>query len=166
VRGRVVAAGRNQRVLEELPDLGATSTIQLDQPDQALASAFTAHGGDGGYDVVVDYVWGHPTEVLLDALTNYTLESRSCRTRLVQVGETAGPRVGLPASVLRSTRLEIMGMGTGNVPPAEMLRAAMVEQLQLLASGGLRVDIERVPLSSVASVWVRDQAGRRPVFIP
>jgi hypothetical protein len=132
----------------------------------ALASAFTAHGGAGGYDVVVDYVWGRPREVLLDALANHTLESRSSRTRLVQVGEAAGPRVGLSASVLRSTGLEIMGMGTGNVPPAEMLRSAIDHQLQLLASGGLRVDMERLPLSSVATVWVRDQAGRRPVFIP
>jgi hypothetical protein len=85
--------------------------------------------------VVVDYLWGHPTEVLLDALTNHTLESRSSRTRLVQVGETAGPRVGLSASVLRSTGLEIMGMGTGSVPPAEVLRSAIDEQLQLLESG-------------------------------
>ncbi len=35
---RVVAAGRNQQVLDMLPQLGADATIQLGQPDDALAA--------------------------------------------------------------------------------------------------------------------------------
>src|SRR5215813_12939029 len=37
--GRVVAAGRNRRVLETLKDLGADATIALDQAEQALLAA-------------------------------------------------------------------------------------------------------------------------------
>jgi hypothetical protein len=47
-----------------------------------------------------------------------------------------------------------------------MLRTAIQEQQELLASGESRIDVERVPPSSVARVWSRDQAGRLPVFIP
>src|SRR5215475_8061448 len=38
--GRVVAAGRNEHVLETLPDLGADATIDLGQSDQELTAAF------------------------------------------------------------------------------------------------------------------------------
>src|SRR5207247_1532128 len=84
--GRIVAAGRNPRALDELLDLGATATVRVDQPDDALAAAFAAGAGEDGYGVIVDYLWGRPTEVLLDAIGNDDLELRSSRTRLVQVG--------------------------------------------------------------------------------
>src|SRR5262249_26458538 len=58
--GRVVAAGRNQRVLSTLRDLGADAAIRLDLPDQELIAAFVGEGGHGRFDVVLDYVWGHP----------------------------------------------------------------------------------------------------------
>ena len=66
--GRVVAAGRNQQVLDLLPQLGADAGIQLGQPDDALAAAFAAQAGEGGYDLVIDYLWGHPAEVFLTSI--------------------------------------------------------------------------------------------------
>jgi len=164
--GRVVAAGRNQPVLDTLPDLGADATIQLRQPDAALAAAFAAEGGEHGYDVVLDYVWGHPTEVFLGSIDRHDAVPRSSRVRLLQAGEMAGPAITLPASPLRSAGLEILGAGTGTMPPMEVITGMLSELLDLLAAGKLRIDIERVPLSAVAQVWGRDQQGRRPVFIP
>jgi NADPH:quinone reductase-like Zn-dependent oxidoreductase len=164
--GRVVGAGRNQRVLDELPDLGADTTIQLAQPDDALAAAFAAEAGEDGYDVVLDYVWGHPTEVFLGSIEHHDAIPRSSRVRLLQAGEMAGPVITLPAAALRSAGLEILGAGTGTMPPMEVITGTLSELLDLLAAGKIRVDIERVPLSAVAEVWGRDQQGRRPVFIP
>jgi NADPH:quinone reductase-like Zn-dependent oxidoreductase len=43
--GRIVAAGRNQQTLDTLPELGADATIQLGEPDDALAAAFAARAG-------------------------------------------------------------------------------------------------------------------------
>jgi hypothetical protein len=40
------------------------------------------------------------------------------------------------------------------------------ELLELTASGKLRIDIERVPLSAVEQVWGCGQHGGRPVFVP
>src|SRR6266849_8844835 len=42
---RVVAAGRNRRVLPTLPDLGADATLALDLSDQDLAATFISEAG-------------------------------------------------------------------------------------------------------------------------
>src|ERR1700688_1417911 len=62
---RVIGAGRNQRVLSRLRELGADATIQLEQAGDALKEAFAREAGDEGFDVIIDYVWGPPTETLL-----------------------------------------------------------------------------------------------------
>jgi hypothetical protein len=93
------------------------------------------------------------------------MEIRSARVRLVQAGEMAGPAITLPGAVLRSAGLEILGLGTGTMPPTDVITAMLRELLELLASGKLRIDVERVPLSAVEQVWGRDQHGRRPVFV-
>ena len=164
--GRVVAAGRNQQVLDTLADLGADATIQLRQPDDALAASFAREAGEHGYDVVLDYVWGHPTEVFLSSIEHHDIVPRSSRVRLLQGGEMAGPVISLPASALRSVGLEILGAGTGTMPPMDVITGTLSELLDLLTAGKIRVDVERVPLSDVAGAWRRDQQGRRPVFIP
>src|SRR5215470_4165531 len=85
--GRVVAAGRNRRVFARLPALGADAIVPLDLPDQELTAAFVREAGPNGYDVVLDYVWGRPTEVLLGALARHDLKAAAARTRLVEIGE-------------------------------------------------------------------------------
>ena len=67
--GRVVAAGRNEQVLSTLHDLGADAIIHIDKPGQDLKAAFADAAGDSGFDVIIDYLWGRPTEALLAALT-------------------------------------------------------------------------------------------------
>jgi NADPH2:quinone reductase len=115
--GRVVAAGRNRRVLETLPELGADATIPLDEPDQELRAAFRREAGNKPFDVVLDYVWGHPTEVLLDALTGHDVMAHRNPLRLVEIGEMAGPTISLPAAALRSSGIEIYGSGGGGGIP-------------------------------------------------
>lgn len=164
--GRVVAAGRNPRVLAALPDLGADATIQLDQPDDALHHTFRAEAGDTGYDVVVDYLWGRPTEILLSTLGENDMELRFSRTRLIQLGAMAGERLNLPAEVLRSSGLEILGYGYGSAPPTELLARQLDQLMGMLALGEVRVEINCVPLASVQEVWDLDQQGSRTVLIP
>ena len=164
--GRIVAAGRNQQVLDMLPGLGADAVIQLGQPADAVAAAIDAEGGERGYDLVVDYLWGRPTEVFLGAIDRGDAHLGSERVRLLQAGEMAGSSISLPGSVLRSAGLEVLGLGTGTMPPPDVITRMLKELLDLLSSGKLHIDIERVPLSAVGEVWRRDQQGRRPVFIP
>jgi NADPH2:quinone reductase len=162
---RVVGAGRNQEMLRKLLELGADATIQLDQPDDSLKSAFVREAGEAGFDVIIDYLWGRPMETLLAAITKPEFAEIKKETRLVQAGESAGPTISLPAAVLRSTALTILG--TAGVPSREILLDAMQQILSRAARGELRIETERVPLADIESVWHRgEQSGRRIVVIP
>jgi NADPH:quinone reductase-like Zn-dependent oxidoreductase len=165
--GRVIAAGRNEQVLSTLHDLGADSVIRLDKPGQDLTEAFAREAGDAGFDVIIDYLWGPPTETLLAAFARRDFSPASSRVRLVQVGESAGPAIALTAATLRSSRLEILGAGSGNAPASPEIWLEAIRQLLANVAGGkLRIDTERVPLREVESAWQRDQRGRRTVIIP
>ena len=100
-----------------LAGLGADATVHLDGSDAELEESFARQAGDG-YDVVLDYLWGRPTEALIGALTGHDLMAKPTRTRLVQIGEGAGPILRLPAEAVRSSGLEVMGSGGGSIPPA------------------------------------------------
>jgi NADPH:quinone reductase-like Zn-dependent oxidoreductase len=164
--GRVVAAGRNEHILQTLPELGADATIGLDQSDQELAAAFIGEVAHKRFDVVLDYVWGHPTEVLLEALTGHDVLAESDPLRLIEIGDMAGPTIAFSAAALRSSGIEIFGSGGGSIP-----HTAIVDTLPqlwaLAASGKLRIDTEPVLLSEIENVWERsDLPGRRLVIVP
>jgi len=164
--GRVVAAGRNEQVLRTLNDLGADATIHLDQPDKVLTETFIREAGHKPFDIIIDYLWGHPTEVLLAALTGHDLKAEATRTRLVEVGEMAGPTIALPAAALRSSGLELYGGGGGSIP-AKAIFDAFPQIWALAARGKLRIDIKQAPLADVEAVWRRqDSPGHRLVIIP
>lgn len=161
---RVVAAGRNRQILDTLPEQGADETIRLDQPEAELREAFVRAAGGSGFQVVIDYVWGHPTEVLLAAFARREFAMIASETRLVQAGESAGPSIALPAAVLRSTALTILG--TAGIPPREVLTEAFGKVMAHGGSGELRVDTVQVPLAEIASAWRREQPGCRFVVVP
>jgi NADPH2:quinone reductase len=167
--GRVVAAGRNEQVLNTLGGLGADATIRLDQPGQDLTEAFAREAGDAGFDVVIDFLWGRPTEALLAALSRADFTAARSRVRLVEVGESAGPAISLPAAVLRSTKLEILGSGSGAVPPLNVIVDSYHQLMARAASGELRIDTERVPLADIGRLATpepaRPQARCHPVNI-
>jgi NADPH:quinone reductase-like Zn-dependent oxidoreductase len=162
--GRVVAAGRNAAVLDRLAADGhADATIRLDGGDAEVVAALKA---EAPFDLVVDYLWGRPTELLLAAIERHDLIPREVRTRLLAVGEMAGPTITLPAAVLRSAGLEVIGVGSGTFPPVETIMTGLGELLSDVADGRLRLDVTRVPLAEVAGWWHRDHAGSRTVFVP
>jgi NADPH:quinone reductase-like Zn-dependent oxidoreductase len=164
--GRVVAVGRNPDLLKTLPDLGADATISLNKPDEELAEALKAEANRKHFDIVLDFLWGHPTEVLLDAMTGHDVKADSRRIRLVEIGEMAGPRISLAAAALRSSRLEIYGSGGGGIS-YQAIFDTIPQVWALAVSGKLRIDTEGVPLATVESAWLReDVPGRRLVIIP
>ncbi len=162
--GRVVAAGRNPQALDKLHQLGAEATIRLDMPANELAEAFAREAGQSGFQVVIDYVWGSPAETFLAAITRKEFAVVTSETRFVQVGESAGPTISLPAAVLRSTALTILG--TAGIPPRSVLVDALQQVMTHAASGELRIETERVPLADIESAWQRDPQPRRLVVIP
>jgi NADPH:quinone reductase-like Zn-dependent oxidoreductase len=163
--GRVVAAGRNPQVLGTLEKLGADATIQLDESGQDLAQTFARQTGESGYDVIVDFLWGAPTEALLGALARPEFLLKPKDIRLLPIGESAGPTITLSAAILRTSGLTIPG--PAGLPPREILDKSFHQVIAYAASGRLLVDTIEVPLAHVESAWQReDLHGRRIVLIP
>jgi len=162
--GRIVAAGRNREVLDTLHALGANATIPLDAPEKDLVEEFAREAGQSGFQVVIDYVWGRPAEAFLAATTRKEFAAIHSETRFVQVGDGAGPTISLPAAALRSSALTIMG--TGGIPPRDLLVTALQDVMTHAASGELQVDTERVPLAEIETAWQGAQQGRRFVIVP
>ena len=160
---RVVAAGRNEQVLRTLGSLGADAVIHLAASDQQISQAFAREAGDKGYDVILDYLWGHPTELLLAALTRSEFSMKAAGPRLIPIGESAGPGISLPGAVLRSAGLAILG---GGFPPMNLVMDAYNQAMARAASGELRIETERVPLADVEKAWQRSARGPRLVLIP
>ena len=138
----MVAAGRNQAILDRL---GATATVTLGGPGDRAALAQAAD--PDGIHVIIDYLWGQPTEAAIAAITRRGLTHAAPRVRLVEVGMMAGSVISLPADVLRSSGLEILGSGPGTIPLAE-ITGAIPEFMALAAAGGLPIDIDEVHLST------------------
>jgi NADPH:quinone reductase-like Zn-dependent oxidoreductase len=161
--GRVVGTGRNDEALRLLQELGADAVIDLKQSDAQLAAAFTEAGK--GCDIILDFLWGHPTEVLIKTLVPHELVFAQRRVRLVQIGEMAGPTISLSADALRTSGLEICGGGAGVSP--EAISAATDQVWDWIAQDKLHMEIEQVPLRDVERVWQRtDVQGKRIVIIP
>ncbi len=164
--GRVVVAGRNEEVLKTLPELGADATLSLDKPDDELSAAFSGEARQKRFDIILDYLWGHPTEVLLEALTGHDVMAESSPICLIEIGEMAGPTISLAAAALRSSGLEIYGSGGGSVP-YQAIFDAFPQLWALAASGKLRIEIEPVPLVNIERAGQREDVhGRRLVIIP
>jgi NADPH2:quinone reductase len=162
---RVVAAGRNEEILKGLQTLGADACIRLDVPESDLREAFSQASGESGFDVVLDYLWGPPTEVLLAAITSKGFPSARSGTRLIQIGDTAGPVVSLQAAALRSAAVTISGSGV--MPSLDVLSEAFRQLMSLAAGGQLHVAAEAVPLADIEKAWTRsDLHGRRLVMVP
>ena len=162
--GRVVAAGRNQQVLRTLHGLGADATIDLGAPAKDLSESYVWAAGQAGFQVVIDYVWGRPAEAFLAAITRKEFAAIKSELRFVQAGESAGPTISLPAAVLRSTAVTILG--TGGIPTHDILVGAFEQVMAHAARGVLHIETERVPLAGIEAAWQREPEGRRFVIVP
>jgi NADPH:quinone reductase-like Zn-dependent oxidoreductase len=161
--GRIIATGRDDDQLREVQALGADTVINTAVPDEALAQAYLDAKGDG-YDVVLDYLWGRPTEILLRSLVPQTFAFPK-PTRLIQIGESAGAGLVLAAESLRTSGVEIYGAAKGLGP--QTMQEVYGQVVTWTQSGELTVDVVKVPLSDIETAWQRtDLRGSRLVVMP
>jgi NADPH2:quinone reductase len=156
---RVIGAGRN---VDALSSADVDAVISLGEPEDAIREAFTREAASG-IDVVIDYLWGRPTELMLEALAKGFKASATHRVRLVEVGESAGKNISLPGATLRSIDLSILGSGFGSAS-LDKIFATIPELFSLAASGKLKIAVEPIPLADVESAWSRVEKGRRIVL--
>jgi len=150
--GAVIATGRNEASIEELPSLGADATIALDQTPERLTEAFRKEIRDRGVNVILDYLWGSSAERLIAAIGGHGSGDGEPRIRYVQIGSMAGPTITLPGSALRSSGLELLGSGLGSVSNEALVRS-IGELMKAIVPGKLTIRTEPVPLTQVGSAW-------------
>jgi NADPH:quinone reductase-like Zn-dependent oxidoreductase len=150
----VIAAGRNPDRLNELTAVGADRVLTLDQLDQA-----------SDVDVVIDYVWGKPTEKgMIDLLTHRS--DRGKELTWIEIGAMAGPGAEILSAALRSTRLQIVGSGIGSVSGRDFHEEAP-NIAQAVTAGAFDIGTDRFPLSEVTTAWTQPlESNSRVVFLP
>ncbi len=96
--------------------------FRCSQDHDALVAAFREEIAGNKIDVILDYLWGAPAEAALAAIAKKGLDHASARIRYIQIGNSAGPNISLPAAILRSSGLELLGSGFGSVEHGAPLR--------------------------------------------
>jgi NADPH:quinone reductase-like Zn-dependent oxidoreductase len=162
---RIIAAGRNPQALEKLKSLGADAIISLDQDRDTLVEAFRREIAESGVDVILDYLWGPPAEAVLAAISQKGLSHASSRIRFVQIGESAGRAITLPAATLRSSGVELLGSGFGSASMKQIF-AALADFFSTAATTPFQTEIKTVPLRDAESLWNTPEQGVRLVFQP
>lgn len=151
---KVIATGRNPESLQALMALGADEIISIQQSDDAFIDQIRALHSQTPIDVIIDYLWGHPAELLLTALKGKG--SFSHRTRFVSVGSIAGDILPLSAAILRSVDLNLTGSGLGSLTKDNIrihFSEILPEMFQLAADGKLRIETLNFPLTEIESVY-------------
>ncbi|MDI5961607.1 quinone oxidoreductase family protein [Streptantibioticus silvisoli] len=157
----VVAAGRDPRRLDLLPGLGATRVVSLAGDPDLAAERVGEAAAD--VDVVIDYTWGHPTQLAIPAVLTRRTE-RSAPLDWIQIGSMAGPDITLPSFVLRAANLRIMGSGQGSLTAAGIV-AELPSLVRELTAGTLTAAALPLPLSQVERAWTAPtEPGSRVVF--
>ena len=162
--GRVIGTGRNEASLKLLESLGADAVIDLKQPDGQLLAAFEKEKGDGGYDIVIDFLWGRPAEILLKSFVPKDMGLPKKTIRYIPIGVKAGDGAYVTGEMLRTSGLQISGMGRIT---HEDISAGTSQVWEWIKENKLYMDIEKVPLADIGQAWLRnDLAGKRLVIIP
>ena len=154
--GRIVGAARG-KALEQAAGRGADAVVDL-ADDQAIDAGLTA-AAPGGYDVIVDFLWGAPAP--------YAMDHANVGARYIQVGSAAGATSTIAAAAIRNKLLTIVGQGTVGTP-AEVRRSAYAQLMRHAADGKFTLDLEQTRLEDISQTWEHLKAGapRKLVVTP
>jgi NADPH:quinone reductase-like Zn-dependent oxidoreductase len=147
--GRVIAADRDPDRLRRAVERGAHDTVTI-APEVDLAAAFRDAAGERGFDIIIDPLWGEPAVAAMQAA--------ALGARHIQIGHAAGADVNLPAHIVRSSRLHILGFAFMHAP-VEVRREAYLTLTEYAARGELHADTLPIPLAEVADAWEQQKRG-------
>jgi len=164
---KIIVTGRNEKTLQSLLLLGADEIISLKQDDEAIITQLKAIHNNTPIDIVLDYLWGHPAELILTALKGNG--SFTNKIRYVTIGGMAGDNIQLSSGILRSVNLQLSGSGLGSWGKEEvklLFSEILPEMFLLAAQNQLKVNIETVSLFDIEKAWnIEVTDGKRLVVI-
>lgn len=151
---KVIVTGRNRASLDELLIIGADETISVAQDDEAFKAQLKAIHAQTPIDIVINYLWGHSPEMILEGIKGDG--SFTNRIRYVSVGSITGDLVQLSAANLRSVNLQLSGSGLGawSKQQVDLLFSEILpEMFALAAKGQLQAKTIPVRLQDIAELW-------------
>src|SRR5258708_2492533 len=134
---------------------GITGTIA----EEAIVKTLREIHAGKPIDLVIDYLWGRPIEILLNALKSGGIGVYTHRVRIVTVGSMAGENIGLGSGVLRSSAIEILGSGLGSISEENfrLFNTVMLPELFKLAGAGrLHLETITADIKDIAEVWPKE----------
>ena len=157
---RIVAAGRN---LEALASENLDGVVSLTQGDDAIREAFAVEAGKG-IDVVIDYLWGRPTELLLEALAKGFDPNAAQAHTPGGAGRERREDYNASGGHAAQHRPEANGQRVWLGAAGTCVRAPFRRCFRVGRDWFSRVTTEPVPLAEVETAWNRKESGRRIVF--
>lgn len=164
--GKVVATGREPEVLEKLAGLWADETVSLQQDTGQIIARLAAIHRDSHFDIVIDYLWGSPAETVFNALQGNG-SGAGVPIRYVTVGDIAGPTIQLSSEIVKSSGIELVGLGALSKDTYQQLHADILPELMQLATAGkLTFDTTTRQMKEIGTAWTEKiPAGKRLVII-
>ena len=154
--GLVVGAARGKD-LPGAADLGADAAVDL--ADEQAIDAGLAAAAPGGYDVIVDFLWG--------GVAPHAMSHAKSGARYIQVGSSAGDASTVSGLVLRGKLLTLVGHSLF-ATPAEVRRSAYAQLAGHAVDGKFAMDLEQTRLEDISGTWehLKTGAARKLVVTP
>ena len=164
---KVIVTGRNAESLAKLLTWGADEAISLKQDDEAIIKRLKEINSETPFDIVIDYLWGHPAELVLEAFQGKG--GITHKVKFFTVGGMAGDKIQLSSGILRSVDLEISGSGLGSLPREafqKLFTELIPEVFALAAEGKIVIDTVTIDLKDVETAWTKEiESGKRLVIV-
>lgn len=161
---KIIVTGRIQESLQALKTLGADVAISILQDDETFLQQIKEIDQTTPIDIVLDYIWGKPAELIMNAFQN----RHGNKIRFVTMGDMAGRTFPISSGVLRSADILLMGSGFGSLTPEVMslyINKILPEMFALAAAGKLTIETENMNLKDISTAWSVDSKGKRLVVI-
>jgi NADPH:quinone reductase-like Zn-dependent oxidoreductase len=152
----VVGAARGE-ALRLAAGNGADAVVDL--ADEQAIEAGLAGAAPGGYDVIIDFLWG--------AAAPHAMNQANRGARYIQVGNSAGGAATITGVVLRNKLLTLVGHSLF-ATPAEVRRSAYAQLTGHAIDGKFTMDLERTRLEDISETWEHLKTGssRKLVVTP
>jgi NADPH:quinone reductase-like Zn-dependent oxidoreductase len=143
----VVGAARGE-ALRLAAGNGADAVVDL-ADDQAIEAGL-AGAAPGGYDVIVDFLWG--------VAAPHAMNQAKRGARYIQVGNSAGGAATITGLVLRNKLLTLVGHSLF-ATAAEVRRSAYAQLTGHAIDGKFTMDLERTRLADISETWEHLKTG-------
>lgn len=163
---KVFVTGFTEKIEAEKGAIGIDALISTRENDKVFLEKLRQLNAASPITVVLDYLWGHSAELILQFLMGSDGKFMEQFTRFIQIGSLAGDEIKLSANTLRSSKVNIVGSGVGSHSADDYRyfnRELLPEAFRLAARGKIKIETEEGNLKDISSLWNKPANGKRLV---